>query len=260
MVKVPRQNTPCKGRLESARATTPEQWETAFSYLRKHRHDPHKWRNARSMVPGVALNTLKSRFKANRSEFTRKGPPPVLGADVEKAIKEFLLPQADVGNAFPIDLLPAKVRDIARGLFGTAGTGSFVGGKDWQARFHSRHPELSVRMGQLAEVTRLNCLSREAVDRFYSIAELALKGVQPANVWFMDESGIAARGAQIKVGLPNPYPPNPSPPNDTPDSPVGLRTPWSSFCRHPEVGDHKARHSRRVRVSRRASCRPRTHL
>ena len=58
---------------------------------------------------------------------------------------------------------------------------------------------MSVRLGQLSEVTQLNRLSREAVHRFYTIAEPALLGVDPKNVWVVDESGIAARGAQVKV-------------------------------------------------------------
>ena len=191
--------TPHKYRPDCAKDILPTQWEAAFSYLRKYRYAAHKWRSALSLVPGVGLNTLKRRFRDDNTEITRKGPPPRLGDDVEKAIEEFLLAQADVGNAFPVDLLPAKAREIAKVLFGDPNLQGFVGGKDWQTRFQNRHPQLSARLGQLSEVTRLACLSREAVDRFYTIAEEALKGVDPANVWFMDESGVAARGAQVKV-------------------------------------------------------------
>lgn len=178
-----------------------EQWESAFAYIRKHRFGPHKWRDALSLVPGVGLSTLKRRYRDDNSAETRKGPECRLGDDIENAIAEFLLAQADVGNAFPAELLPAKVQDIAKKLFGRVDLEGMVGGKDWEERFKKRHPELSVRLGQLTEATRLACLTREAVSRFYDIAEHALKGVKPENVWFMDESGIAARGAQQKVRL-----------------------------------------------------------
>jgi hypothetical protein len=51
----------------------------------------------------------------------------VLGTNLEKAVIDSLFAQADVVNAFPIDLLPAKVRDLAKVMFGEAGMGHFVG-------------------------------------------------------------------------------------------------------------------------------------
>ena len=93
--------TPKKYRPDSAPAISPDQWEKAFSYLRKYRYAAHKWRSALSLVPGVGLSTLKRRFRDDNTEITRKGPPPRLGDDVENAIQEFLLAQADVGTLSP---------------------------------------------------------------------------------------------------------------------------------------------------------------
>ena len=62
----------------------------------------------------------------------------MLGTDVEDAIVEYLLAMADVGNAVPVELLPAKVRDIAAKLFLVQDSSGFVGGKDWHERFLER--------------------------------------------------------------------------------------------------------------------------
>ena len=154
MVKIRGSKKSIAKRAEPAREIDKEQWEYAFAYLRTHRHDHHKWRDARSLLSGISLNTLKSRFKANNAEKSRRGPECVLGDDVEAAIIEYLYAQADVGNAVPVDLLPPKVRDIAKDLFSTQDLSGFVGGKDWHTRFLERHPGLAVRLGQLTEVTR----------------------------------------------------------------------------------------------------------
>lgn len=115
------------------------------------------------------------------------------------ANNEFILAQADVGNAFPLDLISFKERLVARDLFPHMEAGHFAGEKDWHGRSLLRHPVLSVRLGQLLGQNRLSCFTKEAVERFYMIAEEALKGVDPKNVWVMHESGVAARGARIKV-------------------------------------------------------------
>ena len=62
----------------------------------------------------------------------------MLGADVEDAIVEYLLAMADVGNAVPVDLLPAKDRDIAAKLFSGQDSSGFVVGKDRHERLIQR--------------------------------------------------------------------------------------------------------------------------
>ncbi len=165
------------------------------------------------------------------------------------ANNEFILAQADVGNAFPVDLISFKERLVGQDLFPHMEAGHFVGEKDWHVRSLLRHPELSVRLGQLSEQTRLSCFTREALERFYMIAEKALKGIDPKNVWVMNESGVAARGARIKVSPAlcelRAY----SLSYDAPISIAGIRTPWSALRRHSEVGDHKTHHARGLRVT-----------
>lgn len=260
MDKSPVVKTPIQQNRFGAEAVTTPEWEKVFSYLRANKKQPHKWRIACSMLPGVGLSTLKRRFRRNDARVTQKGPECVLGADIEEAIVEFLLAQADIGNAFPVDLLPAKVREIASDLFKSDELAGFVGGRDWHERFQKRHPVLSVRLGQLSEQTRLSCLSREAVERFYSISEIALDGVDPENVWFMDESGIAARGAQIKVSPFLCKSRRQKSQYTALTSAAGVRTQGGAIGHHSKVGDHQTHHSGWLRLRARKGSSPRTHL
>ena len=129
MVKVQKRDPQRKKIGQAATAVEPTRWEEVFAFLRKHRHHRLKWSLARSMVPGVSITTLKARFKANNTAATQKGPQCVLGEDVENAIAEWPLVQADVGNACPVELLYPKARGIAKRLIPHQDLGNWVGGR-----------------------------------------------------------------------------------------------------------------------------------
>jgi hypothetical protein len=108
---------------------------------------------------------------------------------MEKVIVEWLKDQHTVNNCVPMSKLQAVAREaaVSRGLDPTS-----VGGADWLKRFWARHPDLSLRQGQLSDSARTTSMTRDNVLRFYDLLGNSLKDVKRENIWMADESGVEA--------------------------------------------------------------------
>jgi hypothetical protein len=94
----------------------------------------------------------------------------------------------------------AELQAMAKRLAAAAGVDpAGIGGKDWFRAFVKRHPELSVRRGQLTESARLTAMNRPSIARYFELLRVVTDGVQPNRIYNVDEVGIDLMKAGDKV-------------------------------------------------------------
>jgi hypothetical protein len=98
------------------------------------------------------------------------GPEPRLTEKGEKAFKEWLEIQQDVGNCVYTEELGKEAARWGKRL----GIDSGVGGRKWVKGFFKRNPGLAARQSQLVETCRLTGMSPPAVLLIFGIAGYAL--------------------------------------------------------------------------------------
>ena len=66
-------------------------------------------------------------------------------------------------------------------------------GKDWVARFMSHHPQLASARRKLIEAARIKDVSVEWLTKWFEDLQCVITehGIQPENIYNMDESGFA---------------------------------------------------------------------
>ena len=166
---------------------TSEQWEAKFKYLDDNKGVYGSMRKAANMFPAVPYNTLKGRYLKRESAPTTFGPKPVLGLDVETAIVDFCKQQHARGFSVPKVFIIARAKKAAVDLGGDDAAAS-IGGKKWYKGFMKRHPEVKEMNSSLMEEERTHAVGRESVGRYFTLADVALTCVKPANTWFADEA------------------------------------------------------------------------
>jgi hypothetical protein len=77
-----------------------------------------------------------------------------------------------------------------------------VGGKSWRKGFQKRHPELKKLNTTLMERVRKMSMTKEAIKRYFDLADIGLTGVKPSNTFFADETYIdmhPRKGVQVSL-------------------------------------------------------------
>jgi hypothetical protein len=173
---------------------TPEQWEAIYKWLDKHQRDKKFLATACRKWGGYTTKALRYRWKMRVLDEGRRGPLPTLTLEGERAFKEWLMMQQDVGNCVIASDLGKEAKKWGKEL----GIRENVGGRKWVQAFFERHPELSRRQSQLVEACRLTAMHPPAVERFFEIAAYALgenlpeeERVPAQRIYMMDECGVA---------------------------------------------------------------------
>ena len=207
---------------KDARKRTPGEWEKIYTWLDKHEGEANYLKRAVAKWPGCSAPALKYRWKNRLSRQGTPGPEPRLTEEGEKAFKEWLEMQQDVGNCVYTEELGKEAARWGKLL----GIDSGVGGRKWVKGFFKRNPCLAARQSQLVETCRLTGMNPPAVLRFFDIAGYALGvndppyEVPPERVYMMDEVGVQACHLKRKhmvspaeCAIPTttlPYPPTPT--------------------------------------------------
>lgn len=165
-----------------------------YKWLDKHQGQRKFLLKACKKWPGYTTQALAYRWKNRVLHEATRGPKPRLTEEGEKAFKEWVEMQQDVGNCVYVDDMGKEAAKWGRKL----GIHSGVGGRKWVKGFFSRHPELSERQAQLVEACRLTGMNPPAVLRFFDNAGYAMnvndppRLVPPERVYILDECGVQA--------------------------------------------------------------------
>ena len=150
---------------------TAEEWKAIYTWLDKHQGTRNFLAKACKKWPGCTTKALRYRWKNRVLDEGRSGPLPTLTLEGEKAFKEWLMMQQDVGNCILAGDLGREAKKWGEAL----GIDKNVGGRKWVKAFFARNPVLSTRQRQLVEACRLTAMNPPAVARFFDIAGYALR-------------------------------------------------------------------------------------
>jgi len=185
-----------------------ERLTCAFKVLKNKKYPFGKWERALALVPGMSKTVLRERFLAGDTSLRSRGRPSHLGPAAEEAVFKFAEGQANVGK-------PLGKNGIVKKLIGMSKALGHKSSEPSRARYFKgflKRMELKVVIGQKTDAARFFAVTTETVGRFADIAEVALEGVKPCNVWVGDECGFAAEDHDRRVRCARTRPPPPSGP------------------------------------------------
>jgi len=160
----------------------------AFSVLRNKKYPHGKWGRALGHVPGMSKTILRERFVADDTKPRTVGRPSNIGPEAEKAVFDFAEAQAEVGK-------PVGKKTIVKKLMAVSKAFGHPSSEPGRARYFKsfmKRMTLKTVLGQKTDQARFFAVTEETVGRFGDLAEAALQGVKPENVWVADECGFAA--------------------------------------------------------------------
>jgi hypothetical protein len=137
---------------------------------------------------GVKHNTLSRHIRGSKSRRTAHIDQQLLSPDQEDSLVEWILHLEASGNAVNHVQFRAMVQLICQ-LTG----GPSTLGVNWTHRFLQRHPEVRSKIGQKIDHLRVQGVTSESVQSFFTRLENAISNfnVKTVNIWNMDETGIA---------------------------------------------------------------------
>lgn len=168
---------------------TSEQWEAKFKFLDTFGKVYGAQSRAAKAYPAVKLTTLRSRYEQRNSGPSRRGPPPRMDERLEKHLVDWITYANDKGFPVTNAQLCTEAKSVAFIAGGFAGRDS-VGGKTWRKAFQRRHPEIQRKNSTLMERVRKMSLTKEGVERYFDLAEIAMTGCRPEFTFFADETYI----------------------------------------------------------------------
>ena len=174
-------------------------WDLVGDFLKKNRNKKFKLELAHLAFPDVSKRTIERRSKMGDWSKKKRGPPPKVGWDVEKAVVDFCIDMANMGFPQFIDDVVRKVRDAAARL---GDDPSSIGGKTWIKLFRARWPLLVDRLATKSGKERIHAATEDNVLRFYDLSKLALHAVpavRPADTYVIDECGVFGECRDRKV-------------------------------------------------------------
>jgi len=187
---------------------TSEQWQAKFIFLDKWGKMSGAQSLAARAYPSVKLTTLRSRYDRRDSGPKKMGPPPRLDEAIEKLLVDFITYVHEKGFPVTNNKLTVEVKKIALQAGGPEAQAS-VGGKSWRKGFQHRHPDLTRMNTALMERVRKMSLTKEAVARYFDLADIGLTGVKACNIFFADETYVdlhSKKGLQVRAPPPTPAP------------------------------------------------------
>jgi hypothetical protein len=152
---------------------------------------PHGVRNTyrgRAEHTGVARSTLNARALGRRSIEKKAQSQQYLNPCEEKAVVNFVLNMADLGQSVRIKHIPSLAFSVARQR--STNKPSKSPGKNWARAFEKRHPELKARRNRALDWERYHIYDK--VVHWFEVIGKALQDLKiaPENVFNMDETGV----------------------------------------------------------------------
>jgi hypothetical protein len=143
------------------------------------------------LTSNIPYTTFREHLFGNRVSRER-GAKPVLTAEEEKKLSDWLIEMAEAGHGLSATALKIKVSNIAMGRDTPFRNG--IPGAGWLRGWKCRHPELSMRTSQALEVARARGMCELNVRSFYNNLEAlyATNKYSPDRIWNCDESGAQA--------------------------------------------------------------------
>ena len=123
------------------------------------------------------------------------GPRAILGSAVEQEIVNYIVWMDDEG--WPLSW--RRIRIIARDIAVKSGIKNFSASNRWKNGFKKRHPELSTRLAENLERTRVGGMNKEQTHKYFDLLEkvkshcATLNGdneLSPSLVYNLDEAGV----------------------------------------------------------------------
>jgi hypothetical protein len=143
---------------------------------------------AAATAHGLKRSTLTNRYNGGRSRQTARVAQQLLSQEQEISLVEWILSLEKQGHA----LTHAQVREMAL-LISKISGGPEIIGHNWVSRFLRRHPEIHTKVGVKIDTLRVQNTTTEALQAWFGLFESVQTTFQVdiANVWNMDETGIA---------------------------------------------------------------------
>ena len=174
---------------------TSAQWRGKIDHVKANNTVYGINRKTANMFPTCNERTLARRVVSNYDSVTRHGPDPHLGFNLEAVLAEHAKQMAALGFPLTKDSLGAKAKELQV----KAGGQAVVGGHSWMDGFLTRFPSLAVKRSEGLEGSRLNSVSREAIDRYFDLLKVVVKDVEPENIYIMDETNIMMGSDNVPV-------------------------------------------------------------
>ena len=116
---------------------------------------------------GIPRTTLGDRMRGKVVHGTKCGPRPYLSPDEKLKLSDFIV---EVGQAKNV----VRDKGMLRGSRVTSG---------WFRRFMERHPDLSLRKGDVTANVRMDCLNSETMKAYFDLLKDS-----PAQIYYIEAS------------------------------------------------------------------------
>jgi hypothetical protein len=185
----------------------PAHYKAKFEWLDKHGHVFGAHAAAAGAWPPVPKATLSRKYKLwkmGKNWTAAVGRPPTFETETEKLLCDYIEYANKYGHPVTIRQLIGEARRLAVAC-GADPAHAGVGSKSWLRGFLKRHSDLWLVNAALLEPARAHAVSREAILRYFDLAEIALEGVDaPELVFFMDETYLDMHArSRLKVRFPS---------------------------------------------------------
>ena len=145
----------------------------------------------------ISVHTLRNHVTPGRIKKSSygSGPRAVLGEAAEQQIVEYIVWMDNEG--WPLSW--RRIRVIARDVAKRNGVDSFSASNRWKNGFKRRHPELSTRLAENMERTRVGGMNKEQTQKYFDTLEKVkalcarLNGEEelaPSLLYNLDEAGV----------------------------------------------------------------------
>ena len=159
--------------------------------LDEYKNGLHKSLHAAAKSTGVSRTSLHRRYHGSGNRKTSSTKLLKLYPEEEQAIVKHIRAQTEAGFPIPYRLLPV-LGSIVLARREIDAENSVEVGQCWPTRFINRNPEIRSCKPRVMEQLRLHGASAGRVQDWFDIFEsvMARPGVNPINVYNMDESGL----------------------------------------------------------------------
>ena len=143
-----------------------------------------------SRIFGVPATFLRDHLYG-KTLTRQRGKAPVLKADEEKKLVDYIFKMQDLGHPLTAAELRLKVA-LATQTRATPWSATGLPDKGWLRRFRVRHPEIATRKSQGLDVNRARALCPIIPNSLYANLEELYNAhnYPPSHIWNCDESGI----------------------------------------------------------------------
>ena len=150
---------------------------------------------------GVPRQTLGDRVSGKVVHGTNPGPKPFLNAVEEKELSSFLVDVAKAGYGKTRKQIMGLAESVARDKGRMTGQKRISDG--WFRRFMQRQPQLSLRKGDATANVRMDCLTKETMDKYFDLLQDTLVEnnlmESPNRIYNVDETGMPLNHCAPKI-------------------------------------------------------------